>query len=354
MRLRAVFGSSLGCLVVSAACFGVSSLFPYHQHPLRGLETTANPKVVTERSEVQLGTLLPGGTVKARFALKNIASSPLSIKSVTTECGCIQVQDAPATLMPGELSNIFISVNTSEVGLADFRKQAMVQFFDGPENKLPPILLTVSGTIDNEHTLAVYPASLDFGDVEPGHAVTKTIYLHASESLLSALPAAIDVVSPNTTFDIAYNPKSRRLGERPIKITLHCPLESSVGNNKSSFYLNFVSSNPRIISLPYSFNVVDKLNFEPKSLVLNAVSHAECYLTLRSVDSTSISLRKAESNLPISCRVISKESSDILILAIRCQSEPDNAVTTLELDIKVGESSTKINVPVIVYSQPVH
>lgn len=75
--------------------FGLSFVSCGESKPPRGL-------LVSDRSELSLGVVDWGATIKETIVLKNAGSGPLHIHSATTSCGCARVLQFPEAIAAGE------------------------------------------------------------------------------------------------------------------------------------------------------------------------------------------------------------------------------------------------------------
>lgn len=75
--------------------------------------SAAQPKLVLEKKEIDLGTVYNGALVKARLKLTNGGTDRLIIRNVRTSCGCTTVKQLKGELKPGESDELEIEFNSS-------------------------------------------------------------------------------------------------------------------------------------------------------------------------------------------------------------------------------------------------
>ena len=74
---------------------------------------TAQPKLVVEKQEMDLGTVYNGAIAKARVKLTNGGTDRLFIESIRTSCGCTTVKQPKTELKPGESDFLEVEFNSS-------------------------------------------------------------------------------------------------------------------------------------------------------------------------------------------------------------------------------------------------
>jgi len=74
---------------------------------------TAQPKLVVEKQEMDLGTVYNGAIAKARVKLTNGGTDRLFIESIRTSCGCTTVKQPKTELKPGESDLLEVEFNSS-------------------------------------------------------------------------------------------------------------------------------------------------------------------------------------------------------------------------------------------------
>jgi len=73
----------------------------------------AQPKLVIEKSKVDLGVIYNGTTKKANVVLKNVGKDTLRILGVTASCGCTTVRQPKPFLRTGESDALEVEFNST-------------------------------------------------------------------------------------------------------------------------------------------------------------------------------------------------------------------------------------------------
>lgn len=101
--------------------------------------TFAQPKLIIEKSNIDLGTIYNGMVKKARIVLKNSGKDTLKILGVQTSCGCTTAKQPKSALKPGESDVVEIEFNSTGWN-GKVTKHVMIQSND-PANPTATIML---------------------------------------------------------------------------------------------------------------------------------------------------------------------------------------------------------------------
>jgi len=100
-----------GLLLLLAACGPAAapppSAAPASARPLASV-------LAAEPEEFDFGRVLPGRPLQKQFTLRNLGRAPLTIASVTTDCGCLVVGDYARQLGPGAATTLTLVLHTPE------------------------------------------------------------------------------------------------------------------------------------------------------------------------------------------------------------------------------------------------
>ncbi len=131
------------------------------------------PVLTIDAGEVFDAGVVPNEGVTVReFTITNTGKGPLEITNVASSCGCTKAEIAPEdkTLAPGAKAGIKVKIDPKQIHGFESRKTVTIMSND-PQN--PRAKVDVLARVDPE--FAVEPDSIDFGTVEKGAPVEKTV-----------------------------------------------------------------------------------------------------------------------------------------------------------------------------------
>lgn len=144
--------------------------------------SAAQPKLVLEKQEIDLGSVYNGTIVKARVKLTNGGTSTLTIESIRTSCGCTTVKQPKEELKPDEADMVEVEFNSANIR-GTVKKYIYIETND-PTNRYATVTLTISIKEELEPVNSV--KFIWFGDVSIGKSATLTYTLkNAGESKIS-------------------------------------------------------------------------------------------------------------------------------------------------------------------------
>jgi len=107
--LKGAAAAALGLLL--AACGGAAGPPPATPPPS---SARAVSLLAAEPAEFDFGRVLPARALQKQFTLRNLGREPLSIASVTTDCGCLVVGEYARELRPGAATSLTLVLNTPQ------------------------------------------------------------------------------------------------------------------------------------------------------------------------------------------------------------------------------------------------
>ena len=137
------------------------------------LACTAQPKLVLEKQDINVGTVYNGAVVTTQVKFSNGGDSKLLINGVRTSCGCTTVREPKKELAPGESD--FLEVQFNSAGFrGEVVKYINIESND-PTNQYATIKMTTEVKEELQPTNRF--SLLWFGDVPVGKEMTQTYAL---------------------------------------------------------------------------------------------------------------------------------------------------------------------------------
>lgn len=204
----------------------------------------AQPKLVLEKKEIDLGTVYNGAVVKARLKLTNGGTDRLMIQSIRTSCGCTTVKQPKEELKPGETDELEIEFNS-----AGFRgtvtKYVHIETND-PANQY--VSVSFKTTVKEELQSLSQFSMVWFGDLPIGQSATLTYPLkNISGSKISI--RKIEKVYPKLS--VEFDKKSAAPGDTIlIKVTV---IPEKAGYFNEAFMVETDSKNQPHVPVRVSF-----------------------------------------------------------------------------------------------------
>lgn len=133
----------------------------------------AQPKLVLDIQNIDLGQVYNGEVAKARIVLKNGGSAPLKVIKVNTSCGCTTVKEPESEILPGKSDVVEVEFNSS-----GFRGKAVKYVYvetNDPANQYATITMTAN--IREELEPVQKYSLIWFGDVTIGGTAQQTYAL---------------------------------------------------------------------------------------------------------------------------------------------------------------------------------
>lgn len=137
------------------------------------LAITERPKMVIEQTSVDMGTISNSEVTEYKVKIRNEGRAPLRFLSAQGSCPCIAARLDRTSVLPGSVGNLIIEMDPyKDLYTFAFKKSVSLRTND-PSTDF--VLIEVSGKIDPE--FALEPAGFDFGVVQKGQTIEKTILL---------------------------------------------------------------------------------------------------------------------------------------------------------------------------------
>lgn len=210
-----------------------------------------------------------------RFKIKNIYKEDITIRSVSSSCGCTIATPTKKVLKMYEEGEILCQFNSPAVGTG-FKQATVTVRFDKPF--VGECQLTVRGTIVSGG-ISFSPPEIEFGQVTEGNFPVKTIKISASGN-----PGlrVLDVKSTSGAIKVLSVRETLRRGQL-VNYEMKAQLKESVdeGFAKGDLFVVF-EKNPRMRDrsnrpvltekqISFSGNVVSSIQISPKLLNLTDV-----------------------------------------------------------------------------------
>jgi hypothetical protein len=203
-----------------------------------GYHATDIPGLYVYQKDVALGEIEPDRIAKSEFKLLNTGNSSLKIHKATSSCGCSGAIFMQDSIAPGQDAVVSVRFDPSQITDSKFRKMVRLDIREGHATATKPLLLAFSGTLNRSRELRIWPKVLDFGEMAPGQAASRRIYLYGNKGLLEGLA---DTVSLRTQESVVFLPQTafrdRLLDIRSVEVELAVP--QSQGRGELAFTLSF-------------------------------------------------------------------------------------------------------------------
>jgi hypothetical protein len=112
-----------------------------------------------------------GETGVFRYKYSNEGTAPIRIVAAKSSCSCISMASNQPEVLPGQDGTLEATVDTFGMPLGLIQKRITVQFNDQPD----PISIDLR--VDNGPNFEITPAAVDFGRLQVGKAVEKTVQI---------------------------------------------------------------------------------------------------------------------------------------------------------------------------------
>jgi hypothetical protein len=204
----------------------------------------AQPKMVIDRSEIDLGVVYNGGSTTTKVLIKNAGKDTLKIISIVPQCGCTAAKEPKKELLPGESDALEISFNST-----GFRgkqtKYVSIQTND-PANSFAMITLKVNILEELEPTTKT--SIFWLGTLPIGKTVEQTI----SFRNISTKPISIKTVSTTSPkLKVKANARSVSPSDS-VTVTVTVTPEKE-GYFHEQFHLETDSKNQPLVPMRVSF-----------------------------------------------------------------------------------------------------
>ncbi|MCX7983605.1 MAG: DUF1573 domain-containing protein [Bacteroidetes bacterium] len=143
------------------------------------LNCYSQPKLSVNATEIYLGKIYSGETIKGTLTLKNIGNDTLIIHDIRPSCGCTTVKQPKRFLLPKESDNVEIEFKS-----AGFRGQ-VAKFVNIVTNDPSSQTITIKLTIDVVEILTPHTPTPWFGEIALHDTASRTLtYTNTSGNAL--------------------------------------------------------------------------------------------------------------------------------------------------------------------------
>ena len=147
----------------------------------------AAPILVADEPVYDFGSVPQGQNVRHTFQFTNTGDEPLVIDKVRSSCGCTAALISAEVLQPGETGELKANFDSARFrGEVD---KTIYLYSNDPLNRV--LKFSVKGEV--RELFGLTPRQVDFGPVQPGHQVTRTV------TLTSRLAEDLQTISAQTT-----------------------------------------------------------------------------------------------------------------------------------------------------------
>lgn len=154
---------------------------------LTALCAWAAPILVADEPVYDFGSVPQGQNVRHTFQFTNTGDEPLVIDKVRSSCGCTAALISAEVLQPGETGELKANFDSARFrGEVD---KTIYLYSNDPLNRV--LKFSVKGEV--RELFGLTPRQVDFGPVQPGHQVTRTV------TLTSRLAEDLQTISAQTT-----------------------------------------------------------------------------------------------------------------------------------------------------------
>jgi len=131
----------------------------------------AQPRLIIDKTKIDLGVIYNGATKKARVVLKNVGRDTLRILGVTTSCGCTTARQPKAFLRTGESDAVEVEFNST--GFRGKIEKHVTIMTNDPA--APSTFVTLLGDVIDELQPVNNSAAIWLGSVPVGKQVEQTV-----------------------------------------------------------------------------------------------------------------------------------------------------------------------------------
>lgn len=257
--------------------FGAPGVFSLKSDPIQNVdEETAVLPVFAKIDTVDLGAVLPGNLINASFELVNDGSESVFIKLVTTDCGCAKAGPHESVIPAHQSLSIPIVFDPVGAGRFDFVRNIVVTVYREEVSK--NISLTLKGKVNHAHRFVATPGLVNFGDVISGNETIKSIVLHSDNSILNAVPSAIELLvnSPgpsitNVPIILDHLEGKRRDGQKAIQVKVAVD-QRHLGAQTGQIRFQVTGVPVGSLTIPWKANVVAPITASVRRIILKVGS----------------------------------------------------------------------------------
>jgi hypothetical protein len=184
---------------------------------LAAFSLTAQAKMTFKETTIDFGEVDSGETVDITFEFENTGKDVLTIKNISTSCGCTAATLEKKEYKPGEKGNIPVKFNSR--GMEGKVSKYVTVTTNDQENIYARLQITGKVTMKNFAAVELTPDKIDFGTVNIGKEYSKKIEIKNTGSIelriievtlspevVMAFPAKEVRPGDTMTVDITFKP----------------------------------------------------------------------------------------------------------------------------------------------------
>jgi len=175
-------------------------------------DPTMVPKLVLSQPKYYVGTIANDDLFHGKFPIYNKGKAPLIIDNVDTECACTLGKMEKKTIPPGGTGILDVTVNPFRIPGFHSSKNLTITTND-PRNRM--VTLNVSSDVKPEFELV--PDGLDFGTIQKGTTVQKTMILRQLEDQPIVLKKVVPIKNSDHNAEISFKKRPESEWKKPGK-----------------------------------------------------------------------------------------------------------------------------------------
>jgi hypothetical protein len=248
----------------------------------------AFPDIVCDEPEFFFGAATNTQDIIHEFILSNEGSSPLYIRSVRTDCGCVASKLANDTLAPGENTALKIRLDLAKRSGPQFRR--IIVESNDPDK--PRMILAMAG--EAIAPLEIIPDQIFFGNIHVSAAAQQTCEIKFSEGDQSYIHSASALSPFFVTELISLRPR------RDYKINIRTVPPLPKGSLQTS--LKVVTDHPRFktLEIPVQCRVVGDIYSIPEEITVKSKDGAPVARTFLVYSGLKQKFKLLNVNVPVS------------------------------------------------------
>ena len=192
-------GSRRSLLLSVLLCVFLPLFVSCRGHPHKEREN--QPAFSCDCYSYQVGTVLEGSRPVARFVIRNTGQGVLSVRKITTGCGCTAAQMSRRDLAPGEDAALLVEFNTAGLNGVQSRKV----FLETNDSNKQIVELAVVGEV--REALVCRPRVLEVGQIHRGEEWEGVVSISAPDGSGTGVRG---VEAPNEWVSVALEQESQR------------------------------------------------------------------------------------------------------------------------------------------------
>ena len=216
------------------------------------------PDIVCDEPEFFFGSATNTQTITHEFILSNEGTSPLFIRAVRTDCGCVASKLANDTLAPGESTALKIKLNLKRRSGPQFRRIIV----ESNDRQKPRFILVISG--EAIAPLEIIPDQIFWGNINVSASAEKSCEIKFSEGDQSYINSVV-TTSPFFSAEVtSLRPR------RNYKITIRTVPPLQKGSLRTSLKVVTDHSRFQTIEIPMQGRVVGDIFSIPEKIVVKS------------------------------------------------------------------------------------